>query len=173
LCRIPKISLYSEGKAWITFSFHWSESIVWFCRHHQLVLFHVRFEVFKAVTMKNGVFWDVTPCGSCKNRRSSETSVPTRTTRRSIPEDIIIHVVFRIVTPQVTKRLLAKEGISPVNVIIGAFVPKACMWPIPCNSKHCCFSTTFPPDCTVLAVSSLLSGFRSLLEGRLFHKTSH
>jgi hypothetical protein len=29
----------------------------------------VRFEVFKAVTMKNAVFWDVTPCGSCKNRR--------------------------------------------------------------------------------------------------------
>jgi hypothetical protein len=23
---------------------------------------------FTAVTMKNGVFWDVTPCGSCKNR---------------------------------------------------------------------------------------------------------
>jgi hypothetical protein len=28
-----------------------------------------RFEVFTAVTMKNGVFWDVTLCGSCKNRR--------------------------------------------------------------------------------------------------------
>jgi hypothetical protein len=28
----------------------------------------LRFEVFTAVTMKNGVFWDVTPCGSCKNR---------------------------------------------------------------------------------------------------------
>jgi hypothetical protein len=28
----------------------------------------VRFEVFTAVTMKNAVFWDVTPCGSCKNR---------------------------------------------------------------------------------------------------------
>jgi hypothetical protein len=28
-----------------------------------------RFEVFTAVTMKNGVFWVVTPCGSCKNRR--------------------------------------------------------------------------------------------------------
>jgi hypothetical protein len=28
----------------------------------------VRFEVFTAVTMKKGVFWDVTPCGSCKNR---------------------------------------------------------------------------------------------------------
>jgi hypothetical protein len=26
----------------------------------------VRFEVFTAVSMKNGVFWDVTPCGSCK-----------------------------------------------------------------------------------------------------------
>jgi hypothetical protein len=33
----------------------------------------VRFEVFTAVTMKNGVFWDVTPCGSCKNRRSLGT----------------------------------------------------------------------------------------------------
>jgi hypothetical protein len=29
----------------------------------------VRFEVFMAVAMKNGVFWDVMPCGSCKNRR--------------------------------------------------------------------------------------------------------
>jgi hypothetical protein len=28
----------------------------------------LRFEVFKAATMKNGVFWDVTTCGSCKNR---------------------------------------------------------------------------------------------------------
>jgi hypothetical protein len=25
------------------------------------------------ITMKNGVFWDVTPCGSCKNRRSGGT----------------------------------------------------------------------------------------------------
>jgi hypothetical protein len=34
---------------------------------------HVRFEVFTAVTMKNCVFWDVTPCGSCKNRRFGGT----------------------------------------------------------------------------------------------------
>jgi hypothetical protein len=34
---------------------------------------YVRFEVFRAVTMKNGVFWDVTPCGSCKNRRFGGT----------------------------------------------------------------------------------------------------
>jgi hypothetical protein len=26
------------------------------------------FDGFTAVTMKNAVFWNVTPCGSCKNR---------------------------------------------------------------------------------------------------------
>jgi hypothetical protein len=34
----------------------------------------VKFEVFTAVTMKNGVYWDVTLCGSCKNRRFGELS---------------------------------------------------------------------------------------------------
>jgi hypothetical protein len=34
---------------------------------------YVRFEVFTAVTMKNGVFWDGTPCCSCKNRRFGGT----------------------------------------------------------------------------------------------------
>jgi hypothetical protein len=34
---------------------------------------NVRFEVFTAVTMKNGIFWVVTPCGSCKNRRFGGT----------------------------------------------------------------------------------------------------
>jgi hypothetical protein len=32
-----------------------------------------RFEVFTAMTMKNAVLWDVTPCGSCKNRRFRES----------------------------------------------------------------------------------------------------
>jgi hypothetical protein len=31
-----------------------------------------RFEVSTAVTMKHAVFWDVTPGGSCKNRRLGE-----------------------------------------------------------------------------------------------------
>jgi hypothetical protein len=33
----------------------------------------VRIEDSTAVTMKNGVFLDVTPCGSCKNRRFGGT----------------------------------------------------------------------------------------------------
>jgi hypothetical protein len=36
--------------------------------------FNVRFEVVTAVTMKNGFFWDVTPCGSCKTDASEELS---------------------------------------------------------------------------------------------------
>jgi hypothetical protein len=34
---------------------------------------YVRFEVFTAVTMTNVVFLDVTPCGSCKDRRFGGT----------------------------------------------------------------------------------------------------
>jgi hypothetical protein len=39
----------------------------------QTLVSGVRFEVFTAVTMENGVFWDVTPCGSCKNRHFGGT----------------------------------------------------------------------------------------------------
>jgi hypothetical protein len=44
-----------------------------------------------AQLMKNGVFWYVTPCSSCKNRRFGGTSVLTRATRRNSPEDAILH----------------------------------------------------------------------------------
>jgi hypothetical protein len=36
---------------------------------HKQTKKYVRFYVFTALSMKNGVFWDVTPCGSFKNRR--------------------------------------------------------------------------------------------------------
>jgi hypothetical protein len=34
---------------------------------------HVKLEVFTALTMKNDVFWDVTPSGCCKNRHFGGT----------------------------------------------------------------------------------------------------
>jgi hypothetical protein len=40
-------------------------------------MIEVRFEVFTAVTMKNAVFWDVMPFGSCKNRRFVGRSAST------------------------------------------------------------------------------------------------
>jgi hypothetical protein len=45
------------------------------CIHnvHEISLYFVRFEVSMEVTMKNSFFWDVTPCGSCKNRRFGGT----------------------------------------------------------------------------------------------------
>jgi hypothetical protein len=33
----------------------------------KLIGFNERFEVFMVVTKKKGVFWEVTPSGSCKN----------------------------------------------------------------------------------------------------------
>jgi hypothetical protein len=40
---------------------------------HYNQLKELRFEVVMAVTMKNAVFWDVKPYGSCKDRRFGET----------------------------------------------------------------------------------------------------
>jgi hypothetical protein len=71
----------------------------------------VGFEVFAAMTMKNAVLWNLTPCGSCKNRcfvrkhrlgsgffypedgcdSYSETSVFRRPTERHITEIGILH----------------------------------------------------------------------------------
>jgi hypothetical protein len=50
--------------------YHFGYNSFFYCLTQNLP---VRFEVFTAVTMKNGVFWDVTPCGSCKNRRFGGT----------------------------------------------------------------------------------------------------
>jgi hypothetical protein len=39
----------------------------------------VRFEVLTAVTMKNGVFWVVTPCGSCKYQQEPHGATTQKT----------------------------------------------------------------------------------------------
>jgi hypothetical protein len=50
-------------------------------------LCYVRFEVFAVVTMRNAVFWDVTPCDSDFNRNEfREHSGDSRTSGRSGPK---------------------------------------------------------------------------------------
>jgi hypothetical protein len=44
------------------------------------------------VTMKNAVVLDVTPCGSCENRRFGGTCVLIRATVHHIAEDGILHL---------------------------------------------------------------------------------
>jgi hypothetical protein len=50
----------------------WKDTIkIYYAAKNHVVI--VRFEVFMAVTIKNGVFWDVMPCGSGKNRHFGGT----------------------------------------------------------------------------------------------------
>jgi hypothetical protein len=47
-----------------------------------LNIIFLRFEVFTAATMKSVIFWDVTPCGSYKNRRFGEHIASTIRVKR-------------------------------------------------------------------------------------------
>jgi hypothetical protein len=67
-----------------------------FSQLHKHLIYHVRFQVSTAATMKNAVFWFVTLCGSCKKRRSSETLVLTGAKWRNIAEDSILRLILRI-----------------------------------------------------------------------------
>jgi hypothetical protein len=50
--------------------FQWT---LWSCIQKYRILHSHHCENLKSCKIQNGVFWDVTPCGSCKNRRSGGT----------------------------------------------------------------------------------------------------
>jgi hypothetical protein len=85
----------------------------------QLML--LRFEVFTAVTMINAIFWDVTPCGSCKNRhfRGCITSI-TRVTRISKLE-----TTFAVVYHHSVFQLLLTTNVVPSSPILVTLMTEA------------------------------------------------
>jgi hypothetical protein len=74
LLLLPVGYSVSETSVYIELTDSSEKYILWkrllSCKQRILI---VRFEIFTAVTMKNGVLRDVTPCGSCKNRRFGGT----------------------------------------------------------------------------------------------------
>jgi hypothetical protein len=57
--------------------------------------------------MKNGVFWDVTPC-----------KVLTRATRRNIPEDTILHRTNVVPSSPIHVTLMMEELSSPETSVV-------------------------------------------------------
>jgi hypothetical protein len=83
---------------------------------------HVRFEVFTAVTMENGVFWDFTLCGSCKNRsfvgsyrllHQSDKNLWTRNMRQLI--DITSFVSSSPILVTLIKKALSSSETSVIT----------------------------------------------------------
>jgi hypothetical protein len=71
--RFKEYLYYSVLIRWWCRAVHKSDILTAICEPILKVMWDLRFEVFTALTMKNSVFWDVTPCGSCKNRRFGGT----------------------------------------------------------------------------------------------------
>jgi hypothetical protein len=79
----------------------------------QTIKQRVRFEVFTAVTMKNGVFWDDALCGSCKNQRFGgiyhplHQGVKNRLTRNNTSCNLVFLRSLR--------RLLVTASVVPIH----------------------------------------------------------
>jgi hypothetical protein len=66
--------------------------------------------------MKKAVFWGLTPCGSCKIKRSSETSVITGAKQHNILEDGISKMSF-VVTPIIQAVAYSNFTVSSIYYI--------------------------------------------------------
>jgi hypothetical protein len=83
---------------------------------------YIRFEVLTAVTMKNDVFWNVTSCGSCKNRRFGGTyrhhhqGHKTLWTRNNVSSNqvTVSHLVFL----RSMRRLVVMANVVPSSPIL-------------------------------------------------------
>jgi hypothetical protein len=78
--------------------------------------------LFMAVAgLKNAVFWDVMPCGSCKNWHSSDTSVRIRATWHNIPENSVLHS-HRHENLKAYMCSVIVYGIYPIQIILKWYV---------------------------------------------------
>jgi hypothetical protein len=74
------------------------------------------------VTMKNDVFfWDVTPCGSCNNRRFVELNASfTRVTTIGVLRKTLAVTIYRSV-----RRLIVTAGVVPSSQILVTLMTEA------------------------------------------------
>jgi hypothetical protein len=80
-----------------------------------------KIEVFTAVTVKNGVFWDVTP-------------VLTRATRRNIPEDTILN--DNLFTPRSVEISSSKLAFEHLRTETLHIFPQLCQTPLQSMLSH-------------------------------------
>jgi hypothetical protein len=115
----------------------------------------VIFEVFTAVTMKNALFWDVTPCGSCRNRRFGGTYCLHHqgdknrllvTANAGLCSPILVTLMIEAirssetsVLTRATRRNVQEDGILPVTVSNGGCTPSLCSRTVPVpQPQHLC-----------------------------------